>query len=101
MAKLVLAGWGIQSTNDFGEIVYNLIRIGKMSQSDAKKVADRVSEMAGTQQEAVTSDEYNNWFPHISPDGKWIALQFGFMKGAGDGQGIFLFDVEKYKKSKA
>jgi polyhydroxyalkanoate synthesis regulator phasin len=31
----------------------DLIERGKMSQSDAKKVADRVSEMAGTQQEAV------------------------------------------------
>jgi polyhydroxyalkanoate synthesis regulator phasin len=30
-----------------------LIDRGKMSQSDAKKVADRVSEMAGEQQEAV------------------------------------------------
>ncbi len=30
-----------------------LIERGKMSQSDAKKVADRVSEMAETQQEAV------------------------------------------------
>src|SRR6202162_4360456 len=24
----------------------------------------------GSQQEQVTSDEYNNWFPHISPDGQ-------------------------------
>jgi Tol biopolymer transport system component len=23
----------------------------------------------GSGQEQVTSDEYNNWFPHISPDG--------------------------------
>lgn len=38
--------------------------------------------------------------PVVSRDGKWIALQFGFMKGAGDGQGIFLFDAEKYEKSK-
>jgi Tol biopolymer transport system component len=22
----------------------------------------------------LTSDEYNNWFPHISPDGKWIVM---------------------------
>jgi Tol biopolymer transport system component len=22
----------------------------------------------------MTRDEYNNWFPHVSPDGKWIAL---------------------------
>jgi len=40
MAKLVLASWGIQSTSDFGEIVYNLIRIGKMSQSDNDRRED-------------------------------------------------------------
>jgi hypothetical protein len=28
----------------------------------------------GTAQEQITFDEYNNWFPHISPDGKWIAF---------------------------
>ena len=28
----------------------------------------------GSSQEQVTFDEYNNWFPHISPDGKWIAF---------------------------
>ena len=28
----------------------------------------------GEDQEAVTNDEYNNWFPHVSPDGKWIAF---------------------------
>ncbi len=28
----------------------------------------------GSNKEQVTFDEYNNWFPHISPDGKWIAL---------------------------
>lgn len=27
----------------------------------------------GTTQEPVTNDGHNNWFPHISPDGKWIA----------------------------
>jgi len=30
MAKLVLNSWGVKSTGDFGEIVFNLIRIGKM-----------------------------------------------------------------------
>ena len=30
MARLVLKNWGIRSTGDFGEIVYNLIRIGCM-----------------------------------------------------------------------
>jgi TolB protein len=28
----------------------------------------------GTDQEQLTFDEYNNWFPHISPDGKWIVM---------------------------
>jgi uncharacterized repeat protein (TIGR04138 family) len=30
MAKDVLATWGIHKTGDFGEIVFNLIRIGQM-----------------------------------------------------------------------
>lgn len=28
----------------------------------------------GTGKEQITFDEYNNWFPHISPDGKWIVI---------------------------
>jgi TolB protein len=28
----------------------------------------------GTNQEQITFDEYNDWFPHLSPDGKWIAF---------------------------
>jgi TolB protein len=28
----------------------------------------------GTQAEQVTSDDLNNWFPHLSPDGRWIAF---------------------------
>jgi Tol biopolymer transport system component len=27
----------------------------------------------GSEKEQMTFDEYNNWFPHVSPDGKWIA----------------------------
>lgn len=30
MAKTVLNGWGVNTTGDFGEIVFNLIRAGKM-----------------------------------------------------------------------
>jgi uncharacterized repeat protein (TIGR04138 family) len=40
MAKLVLASWGIHATSDFGEIVYNLIRIGKMSTSEHDRRED-------------------------------------------------------------
>jgi Tol biopolymer transport system component len=28
----------------------------------------------GSGQEQVTFDEYHNWFPHFSPDGRWIAF---------------------------
>lgn len=33
----------------------------------------------GTGQEQLTNDDYNNWFAHISPDGKWIVF-LSFMK---------------------
>jgi len=26
----------------------------------------------GTDQTQLTNDDYNNWFAHVSPDGKWI-----------------------------
>jgi hypothetical protein len=28
----------------------------------------------GSEQVQITSDEFNNWFPHPSPDGKWIVF---------------------------
>jgi Tol biopolymer transport system component len=28
----------------------------------------------GTEQRQVTSDDWNNWFPHPSPDGRWIVF---------------------------
>jgi TolB protein len=28
----------------------------------------------GSEKEQITFDENNNWFPHISPDGKWIVF---------------------------
>ena len=28
----------------------------------------------GMEQEQVFSDDYNNWFPHISPDGKYMVF---------------------------
>ena len=28
----------------------------------------------GTGKQQLTFDEYNNWFPHISPDGKWLVM---------------------------
>ena len=28
----------------------------------------------GSDREQLTFDKYHNWFPHVSPDGKWIVL---------------------------
>jgi len=40
MAKTVLNSWGIYSTSDFGEIVFNLIRIGQMRKTRADRRED-------------------------------------------------------------
>ena len=34
LAKMVLGTWGLKSTSDFGELVYNLIRIEQMRKSE-------------------------------------------------------------------
>ena len=57
---------GPEFTPDGKFIYFNSLRSGLMQiwrmQPDGKNP------------EQVTSDEYNNWFPHISPDGQWIAF---------------------------
>jgi uncharacterized repeat protein (TIGR04138 family) len=40
LAKIVLAKWGIRSTSDFGELVYNLIRIEQMRKSESDRRED-------------------------------------------------------------
>ncbi len=40
MAKCVLNSWGIHTTGDFGEIVFNLIRIGHMRKTDTDRRED-------------------------------------------------------------
>ncbi|MCG8652462.1 MAG: hypothetical protein MI861_21655 [Pirellulales bacterium] len=40
LAKIVLASWGVRSTSDFGELVYNLIRIEQMRKSDSDRRED-------------------------------------------------------------
>jgi uncharacterized repeat protein (TIGR04138 family) len=40
MAKLVLENWGLHSTGDFGEIVFNLIRIGRMRKTPQDRRED-------------------------------------------------------------
>ena len=57
---------GPEYTRDGKYIYFNSARTGTMQVWRMKP--------DGKDQEQVTSDEYNNWFPHISPDGKWIAI---------------------------
>ncbi len=40
MAKWVLASWGIRSTSDFGEIVYNMIAVNLMRKSATDRRED-------------------------------------------------------------
>jgi uncharacterized repeat protein (TIGR04138 family) len=40
LAKTVLDSWGVSSTSDFGEIVYNLISIKAMKKSDTDRRED-------------------------------------------------------------
>ncbi len=40
MAKCVLNSWGVKTTGDFGEIVFNLIRVGEMRKTDQDRRED-------------------------------------------------------------
>ncbi|MGD0914309.1 MAG: hypothetical protein ABR928_20645, partial [Terracidiphilus sp.] len=47
-------------------IYFNSVRTGRMQIWRMKP--------DGSGQEHVLSDETNDWFPHISPDGKWMVF---------------------------
>jgi TolB protein len=55
---------GAEYTRDGKYIYFNSSRTGTMKIWRMKP--------DGSNEEQVTFDEYNDWFPHISPDGKWI-----------------------------
>ncbi|MEZ4706568.1 MAG: hypothetical protein R3A44_05145 [Caldilineaceae bacterium] len=57
---------GPEYTPDGQTIYFNSVRSGLMQ--IWRMNAD------GSNQQQVTDDEYNNWFPHVSPDGRWIAF---------------------------
>jgi len=40
MAKMVLNNWGLHTTGDFGEIVFNLIRVGRMRKTPQDRRED-------------------------------------------------------------
>ena len=57
---------GPEYSPDGQHIYFNSSRTGKMQVWRMKP--------DGSAQEQVTDDEYNNWFPHISPDGRWMVF---------------------------
>lgn len=56
LGRMVLSSWGVESTSDFGEIVYNLIRIEQMkkSESDRREDFDDVYAFDGAFEPAFT-----------------------------------------------
>ncbi|MEO7530217.1 MAG: biopolymer transporter TolR [Sediminibacterium sp.] len=58
---------GAEYTPDGKYIYFNSARTGTMKIWKMK--AD------GSEEEQVTFDEYNDWFPHISPNGQWILYE--------------------------
>ena len=57
---------GPEFTPDGKYIYFNSVRSGTMQVWRMKP--------DGSNPEQITNDEYNNWFPHVSPDGRWIAI---------------------------
>lgn len=57
---------GPEYTPDGSFIYFNSSRTGTMQIWRMKP--------DGTAQEQVTHDDFNDWFPHISPDGQWIVF---------------------------
>jgi len=57
---------GPEFTPDGKYIYFNSVRTGTMQ--IWRMMPD------GSAPEQVTNDDFNNWFPHISPDGQWIAF---------------------------
>ena len=57
---------GPEFSRDGQYIYFNSTRSGKMQIWRMK--AD------GSEQTQLTNDAYNNWFPHVSPDGKWLCI---------------------------
>jgi Tol biopolymer transport system component len=69
---------GSEYSPDGKYIYFNSNRTGRMQLWRMK--AD------GSEQERITQDDqFNDWFPHVSPDGKWIVfLSFGTDVDSGD-----------------
>ncbi len=62
---------GPEYSPDGNYIYFNSVRSGGMQIWRMRPDGSR-SNSRGLEQ--LTDDGYNNWFPHISPDGKWVVF---------------------------
>jgi TolB protein len=68
---------GSEYTPDGQWIYFNSTRTGRMQVWKMKP--------DGTEQTQVTNDEFNNWFPHIAPDGRsMVVISYGQDVAPGD-----------------
>ena len=68
---------GSEYSPDGKYIYFNSVRSGTMQIWRMKP--------DGSDPERITNDTLNNWFPHVSPDGKWMVyLTFGNDVDPGD-----------------
>ena len=68
---------GSEYTPDGQWIYFNSTRTGRMQIWRMKP--------DGTEQTQITNDEFNNWFPHIAPDGKsMVVISYGQDVAPGD-----------------
>jgi TolB protein len=68
---------GSEYTPDGRWIYFNSTRSGRMQIWKMKP--------DGTEQTQITNDEFNNWFPHIAPDGKsMVVISYGQDVAPGD-----------------
>jgi len=81
MARHVLNSWGIRSTDDFGEIVFNMVNAGLLSktETDRKEDFSNVYGFVEAFDESYSPDLDENGhvrrkLPHLGPGGKatWI-----------------------------
>ncbi|MGF7217199.1 hypothetical protein GGR92_003372 [Spirosoma lacussanchae] len=63
---------------------------------DGSGAVERLADFSTRYPNRLRSDN-----PVVDKTGTLIAHQFGYQRGAGDGKGIFLFDLKKYEQNKA
>ena len=67
------AGYCTGADSGFGHVIVDYEKVLRRGFKDIAAEFDKTGGCWLMDQQQVTNDNFNNWFPHISPDGKWIA----------------------------